>query len=263
MQKKQKGFIYTVLLFLIFAVPAYAEAMGDIPDGKYAVSATLLAAGSDEASRLNNALVNPLNVVVEKGKTNVYLTLSRSEKELNTLKVSRDGGKNYTEASVISASEGATQYMFSVDHLEDTLFATIYVDAMGASPLFRIAFNQSDVEKIKRTAEEEKPKQEEPVKEAAVKTTPQAEQKPVGQKTTAAAEKEAGAEAPAAAGGQYIEDPEVIEENEAEVVVDQEDQTGKTGAAGREKGDNKIFFLIGGGLILIGATAGRKILIKK
>ena len=278
MAKKSKGLICFILLILAVAVPAYVDGTGTIPDGKYAVKATTLSASSDEVSRLNNSLVNPVNVVVEKGKINAYLTLSRPTKELNTLKISSDGGKNFTEAAVVSGSESATQYMFSVDHLDEPLFASIYVNAMGATPLFRIAFDKSDVEKMKSAAvAEEKSKQEPPAQEAAPQqekkaadqkpAAVEAAAKPAGENQIAAVQEQTAVEQPTVTEKKETEDPKTTEEKEAETVAEEtqveEKPTEKSSDAEQKTGSSKMIFVMGGIVGLIAVVAGKKLLLKK
>lgn len=141
-----------VLLAIIWILPFNAAASQAIPDGEYSVKATIINASTDEVSRMNNALKNPLTIVVKKEQINVYLTLSRTTKEMNSLKTSTDGGKNYVNAKLVSENENSSKYMFQVKNLEEYIHATIYVDAMGASPAFRIAFDKNDVASIKTKA---------------------------------------------------------------------------------------------------------------
>ncbi|SHK09258.1 Iron Transport-associated domain-containing protein [Geosporobacter subterraneus DSM 17957] len=269
MFKKIKEFICFALLIFALMVPTVASGAGNIPDGKYAIGATSISASSDEVSRLNNSLVNPLNVVVEKGKINVYLTLSRPTKELNTLKISSDGGKNFTEAAVVSSSESATQYMFSVDHLDEPLFATIYVNAMGATPLFRIAFDKSDVEKMKSATAVEKPKQEQPAQEAAPKAAPQQEKKTSDQKpaavetaATPAVQKQTAVEQPPVTEMKETEDQETTEEKETETSAEEtqaeENLTEKSSDEDEKTGSSKMIFVMGTIVGLIVIVAGKK-----
>lgn len=275
MAKKSKGFIYFLLLILAFAVPDYVEGTGTIPDGKYAVKATTLSASSDEVSRLNNSLVNPLNVVVEKGKINVYLTLSRPKEALNTLRISNDAGKSFQDAVLISSSESTTQYMFSVNHLDEPIFSTIYVDAMGATPLFRIAFDKSDVEKMKIAAvAEEKPKQEQPVQEAAAKAAPQQEKKTADQKPAAveaaakpAVQEQTAVEQPATTEEKESEKSENNEESKTETTAEEsqaeENPTEKSFDSEQKTGSSKMIFVMGAILGLVAVAVGNKLLLKK
>ncbi|SHK09224.1 S-layer homology domain-containing protein [Geosporobacter subterraneus DSM 17957] len=119
------------------------EGTKTLSEGTHPIRITSLSADSNEPSRLNNAIENPGKVEVKDGILYGYLTLKRSLSDMSGLKISNNGGVSFEDAEVVLSETGKTTYRFKLDKLDQPVVASIYVEAMGASPKFRIAFDHN------------------------------------------------------------------------------------------------------------------------
>ena len=119
------------------------EGTKTLSEGTHPIKMTTLSTDSNEPSRLNNAIENPGKVEVKDGILYGYLTLKRSLSDMSGLKISNDGGVSFEDAELVLSETGKTTYRFRLDKLDQPVDASIYVEAMGASPKFRIAFDHS------------------------------------------------------------------------------------------------------------------------
>ena len=120
------------------------EGTKTLSEGTHPIKMTTLSADTNEPSRLNNAIENPGKVEVKDGILYGYLTLKRSLSDMSGLKISNDGGVSFDDAEVVLSEPGKTTYRFRLVKLDQPVVASIYVEAMGASPKFRIAFDKDD-----------------------------------------------------------------------------------------------------------------------
>lgn len=125
--------------------PVIEPVVEGMKEGNHSVNVSIMSSESNELSRLNNAIEGQSKIEVKDGKIYGYLTLKRSATEMSDLKISTDKGATFKNAELVTSEKAKTVYKFELENMDEPVLATMFVEAMGISPKFRISFDKNSI----------------------------------------------------------------------------------------------------------------------